>query len=163
MNEMTNRQQMTTARTNSLNQAISAERDAETAVIAARDQLVDLWTIGAGVRTFKQLSPEQIGWATIQATGVLDSQKLAADAEVEKTLPKGSVSNDVAMAKSRELKVEQQLNEQMRGNVAPFVSLYAASAGQSQEDFFATPDEALFVANGGTDRSAAPACRRHRV
>ena len=38
----------------------------------------------------------------------------------------------------------------MRGNVAQFVNLYGASAGQPQDDFFATPDQALFVANGGT-------------
>lgn len=150
MTELTNRQQMTTAKTNSLNQAIAAERDAESAVSAGREKLLDLWTIAAGVRTFKQLSPEQISWATIQATGVLESQRGAADAEVEKSLPKSSVSADVVVAKTREMKLEQLLNEQMRGNVAPFINLYAASAGQSQEDFFATPDQALFVANGGT-------------
>jgi hypothetical protein len=38
----------------------------------------------------------------------------------------------------------------MRGNVSQFVGLYGASAGQPQDDFFATPDQALFVANGGT-------------
>ena len=34
--------------------------------------------------------------------------------------------------------------------MTPFINLYAASAGQPQDDFFATPDQALFVANGGT-------------
>jgi len=28
--------------------------------------------------------------------------------------------------------------------------MYAQSAGQPQDDFFATPDQALFVANGGS-------------
>jgi hypothetical protein len=148
--EMMNRQQAVTAATNDLNQALTAVRDAESAVAAANGQLLDLWTVAGGVRPLKQISSEQIGWSVMQATGVLESQRTAADAEVEKTSPKAAVASDAVLARSREIRVEQQLNEQMRGHVAPFVGLYAASAGQPQEDFFATPDQALFVANGPT-------------
>ncbi len=148
--EMANRQQAVLSKTNDVNQTQSAVREAESTVVSGRSQLVDLWTVGSGVRTYKQLTPEQIGWATLQATGVLEPQRAAADAEVEKTQSKASVASDIALAKAREMKLEQHLNEQMRGNVSPFVSLYASSAGQPQDDFFATPDQALFVANGGT-------------
>lgn len=148
--EMTNRQQMVTAATNDMNQALTAVREAESAIATGGGQLVDLWTVGGGIRALKQLSPEQIGWTVIQATGVLESQRAAAEAEVEKTTAKASVASDPALARAREIKVEQQLNEQMRGHIASFVGWYAASAGQPQEDFFATPDQALFVANGPT-------------
>jgi len=149
-NEMSVREQAVTAKTNEVNLAVTVAQNAETAIVAARGQLVDLWTTGNGVRVLKQISPEQIGWATIRATGVLEGQIAAADAEIEKTLTKAAVANDATQMRARDVRVEQQLNEQMRGHVSPFVNLYGASAGQPQEDFFATPDQALFVANGGT-------------
>ena len=148
--ELTNRQQLAGEKTTVLDRTTNALRDAESAVASGRETLVDQWTIAAGVRSLKQLSPEQLAWALLQSTGVLDPQRTAADAEIEKTVPKASVAADPVLAKSRDVRVEQQLNEAMRGNVTPFVSLYAASAGQPQDDFFATPDQALFVANGGT-------------
>ena len=40
----------------------------------------------------------------------------------------------------------------------PFISIYAAAPGQPQNDFFATADQALFAANGGSINSwIAPA------
>ncbi len=147
--ELTNRQQLVGEKTAILNGTTDVLRDTESAVVAGREKLVDQWTVAAGVRSLKQLSPEQLAWGLMQSTGVLDPQRPAADAEIEKTIPKASVANDAASSKAREIRVEQQLNEAMRGNVTPFVNLYAASAGQPQDDFFATPDQALFVANGG--------------
>ena len=148
--ELANRQLMVSEKTTVLNRSAEALRDAESSVVAGREKLVEQWTVAGGVRSLKQLSPEQLSWALMQSTGVLDPQRPAADAEIEKTIPKASVANDATLAKSREIRVEQQLNEAMRGNVTPFINLYAASAGQPQDDFFATPDQALFVANGGT-------------
>ena len=37
--------------------------------------------------------------------------------------------------------------------MAPFVAIYAAGPGQPQNDFFATADQALFAANGGSINS----------
>ena len=148
--EMANRQQSVTEKTNAVNLCLESVRQAESNIGSASEKLAEIWTIEGGVRSMKQLSPEQMGWALMQSTGIVEPQIPAADAEVEKTIPKANVANDIGLAKARELKVQQQLNEIMRGNVAPFVSLYGASAGQPQDDFFATPDQALFVANGGT-------------
>ncbi|MEI8022443.1 MAG: hypothetical protein WCH39_29810, partial [Schlesneria sp.] len=139
--ELTNRQQVVGEKTAVLNRTTDALRDTESSVVAGREKLVEQWTVDAGVRSLKQLSPEQLAWALMQSTGVLDPQRPAADAEIEKTIPKASVTNDAALSKSREIRVEQQLNEAMRGNVTPFINLYAASAGQPQDDFFATPDQ----------------------
>jgi predicted nuclease with TOPRIM domain len=148
--ELTNRQQLVAMRTSTLNQLMDAIRGAEVGLAAGREKLVDLWTVSNDVRVLKGLSPEQMAWSLMQATGIVDPQRPAADVEIEKTVPKATAANDPATAKMRDFKVERQLNEIMRGNVAPFVVLYAASAGQPQDDFFATPDQALFVANGGT-------------
>ncbi|MBC8114762.1 MAG: hypothetical protein H7062_10320 [Candidatus Saccharimonas sp.] len=148
--EMTTRQQAVTAKTNSVNQTIAAAQTTQAAVASGRVQLAELWTNAAGVRPLKQLSPEQLAWAAMQATGVVEPQRPAADAEIEKTVPKASVANDPAQVKAREFKVAAQIHEVMRGNVAGFTSLYGGSAGQPQDDFFATADQALFVANGGS-------------
>ena len=94
MTEMTNRQQVVTAATNDMNQALAAAREAESVIATGSGQLVELWTIGGGVHALKQLSPEQIGWTVFQATGMLESQRAAAEAEVEKTVPKASVASD---------------------------------------------------------------------
>lgn len=148
--EMAQRQQVVAEKTANVDQTIAAVKDADLAVKSGREKLIDQWSQTGGVRPLKQLSPEQFAWALMQSTGVLEPQRPAADAEVEKTVPLATVAADPNLAKERELRVEQQLNESMRGNVAQFVGLYAASAGQPQDDFFATPDQALFVANGGT-------------
>jgi hypothetical protein len=149
-NEMTVRQQAVAAKTTVLNQAIAAAQGAQATVASGRAQLVDVWTVGAGVRPLKPLTPEQLGWAMMQATGVLEPQRPGVDAEIEKTVPKATVANDAAKTRARDLQLEALLHEKNRGNLNVFVSMYGQSAGQPQDDFFATPDQALFAANGGS-------------
>ena len=149
-NELTVRQGAVTAKANAVNQSVAAVQTAQAAIATQRTTLVDLWTHAAGVRSLKHLSPEQMGWAVMNATGVLEPQRPGADAEVEKTIPKASVAADPAKLRDRDVKVEALLHERNRGNLNVFVSMYAQSAGQPQDDFFATPDQALFVANGGS-------------
>lgn len=148
--EMTTRQQTVTAKTNAVNQMTVAAQTAQGTVASTRSQLAESWTNAAGVRVLRQLSPEQLAWATMQATGVVEPQRPAADAEIEKTVPKASVAADPAQTMAREFKVASQIHEIMRGNVAGFTSLYGGSAGPGQDDFFASPDQALFAANGGS-------------
>lgn len=147
--ELAGRQRKVATTTDALNRTMEEARTADSNITAGREKLMETWTIGNEVKPLKQLSPEQMGWALMQATGIVEAHRPGADAEIEKTVPKAAAANDAAQAKARELKVEQQLNEIMRGNIGHFVTLYAASAGQPQDDFFATPDQALFVANGG--------------
>ena len=42
------------------------------------------------------------------------------------------------------------------GITSTFASIYGAAAGQTQDQFFATADQALFVANNGTIRGWLP-------
>jgi len=148
--EVANRQQAVTAKTNSVNQAVVAVQTTQAAVAAGRVQLAEHWTNAAGVRPLKQLSPEQLAWAAMQSTGVVEPQRPGAEAVIEKAVPKASVANEPVQAVAREFQVAAQIHEIMRGNVAGFTSLYGGSAGQPQDDFFATADQALFVANGGS-------------
>ena len=147
---MTARQQAVTAKTTAVSQAVAAAQAAQSAVTSGRTQLVDVWTVGVGVRPLKQLSPEQLGWAMVQATGVIEPQRPGVDAEIEKTNPKAGVANDAAKTRARDVQLEALLHEKNRGNLNVFVSMYGQSAGQPQDDFFATPDQALFAANGGS-------------
>ena len=148
--EMTTRQQTVTSKTNAVNQSLANVQATQAAVASGRVQLADLWTNAAGVRVLKQLNPEQLAWAAMQSTGVVEPQRPGAEAEIEKTVPKASVAADPALAKAREFKVASQIHEIMRGNVAGFTSLYGGSAGPGQDDFFASVDQALFAANGGS-------------
>lgn len=149
-NEMTARQQAVTAKTNSVNQAIANAQTAQAAIASVQSQLVDQWTVGAGVRTLKQLSPEQLGWALMQSTGVIEPQRPGIDAEIDKTNPKAAIASDPVKLRARDVQMESLLHEKNRGNLNVFISMYGQSAGQPQDDFFATPDQALFAANGGT-------------
>jgi hypothetical protein len=45
--------------------------------------------------------------------------------------------------------VEKDVHAKLQGNVAEFVRLFGGGAGQPQNVFFATVDQALFFANGG--------------
>ena len=53
-------------------------------------------------------------------------------------------------SRARDAQGEALLWEKNRGNLGAFITIYAQSAGQPQDDFFATPDQALFVASGGS-------------
>ncbi|HEY4261004.1 MAG TPA: DUF1549 domain-containing protein [Schlesneria sp.] len=148
--EMAARQMVVTAKTNTVNLALATAQAVQGAVESGKASLVDSWTAGAGVRPLKHLTPEQLGWAVMQATGVIEPQRPGVDAEIEKTNPKANVANDAAKTRSRDFEVEALLHERNRGNLNQFVSMYGQSAGQPQDDFFATPDQALFAANGGS-------------
>ena len=148
-NEFTARQQAVTARTNTVNQATATAQAAQSTVAAGRNQLADAWTTAAAVRSIKHLSPEQMGWVVMQATGVIEPQRPGVDAEIEKTIPKASVADDPVKTRARDVQLEELLYEKNRGNINVFVSIYGQSSGQPQDDFFATPDQALFAGNGG--------------
>jgi hypothetical protein len=150
--ELASRQQLAATKTAELQQAQTKRTEALAAVDTTWTALAATWERELSTRTEKPLSPEQMTYAMLQATGVLDGQRAAADAEVEKTVPKASVEADATKLADRQFQVEQLLRERMRGNVNAFISLYGAGPGQPQDQFFATADQALFVGNGGTVR-----------
>lgn len=81
------------------------------------------------VAQLKPLTPEQLAWALMEATGLVESQRLA-------------------LAKAA---TEANLYARLSANEAPFVRAFGGAAGQAQA-FDARMDQALFVANGPTVR-----------
>jgi hypothetical protein len=78
------------------------------------------------VASLKPLTPEQLAWAMMQATGLADSQRQALADKLN----------------------EATLHDSLAGNVASFVSTFGGVAGQPDTRFQATLDQALFVNNG---------------
>jgi hypothetical protein len=83
------------------------------------------------VAPLKPLSAEQLALAALQATGISDVYRAAL----------GPALN------------EATLYEKLAGNLAPFVGVFAGQAGQPEQDFQATLEQTLFIANGGVLRS----------
>ncbi len=78
------------------------------------------------VARLKPLSPEQLAWALMQATGLTDAER--------KGLGKGAT--------------EATLHARLAGNVGPFVATFGGKPGQAAGPFEATLDQALFLSNG---------------
>ncbi len=148
--ELVNRKKMVETKTAALLQAQTAVATAQANVQSAYGELAEAWANQAAMRAVKPLSPEQLAWSLMESCGIVDSYRNTADAEVEKTVPKASVEADPAKKIERDFQVAQLTREKLRGVTNQFISLYAAAGGQPQDVFFATADQALFVANGGT-------------
>ena len=149
MAELASRQQKVAEQQTVLQQSEAQLAAAQASVQATLEPLFDTWTVEGSLRGLKPLMPEQMGWSFLQATGVLEQHLAAADAEIEKTLPKAQAEQDPAQKALRTQQVINLLHERMKGNIPVFVQFYGAAPGQPQDDFFATADQALFLANGG--------------
>ncbi len=82
------------------------------------------------VALIKPLSPEQLAWSMMQATGVTDS----------------------ACAALADKCTEQTLHDRLAGNVNEFVATFAGAPGEPDVRFQASLDQALFLSNGGLVR-----------
>ncbi len=114
-------------------------------------KLTTIWTERFLVADLSALTPEQVAWSMMQATGVVEQQRAASEAEIAKKTPPVAESD-------RAKAVEDLVYGKLKANEAPFVKLYGAGPGQPPDEFCATVDQALFVANGGLVRGwLAPA------
>jgi hypothetical protein len=125
---------------------------------AAADDLSDHGMI----RSLKPLTPVQLAWAMMQATGVIDAYRRGLPAELKKkAVAAAAKATAAARKKDKNAKsvltkpvttaqINQALNAKIAGSVRTFVSLFAAAAGQPQDTFFSTVDQALFFSNAST-------------
>jgi hypothetical protein len=125
---------------------------------ALDQQLADDWSQRFAVSPLSALSPEQLAWSMMQVAGLIERERAAAAAEWEKSNPlpadaPAGAAGDAARVAAREAHVEKAAYEKLQANAGVFVNLFAGAAGQPQDDFFATVDQALFLANGGHVRS----------
>lgn len=119
----------------------------------ARASLAELWANDFCIAPVQPLSPEQIAWSVIQATGQWDRQRAASKTELDKKTPlKEEEKNDAAKVAAREQQIEAAAYAKLKPIVNKFVGLFGAGKGQPQNEFFATVDQALFFANGGEVR-----------
>jgi hypothetical protein len=130
----------------------ASESEAQAAQLeTARVALGEAFARRFAVATLKPLSPEQLAWSMLQATGQLETQRVAAAAEVaKKNPPKDGEPAEAASA--RETEIEQLARTKLQGAVSAFVNLFAAAPGTPQQDFSATVDQALFFSNGALVR-----------
>ncbi|MDP7010357.1 MAG: DUF1553 domain-containing protein, partial [Verrucomicrobiota bacterium] len=118
------------------------------------ENLSKRWTEKFALTAVSHLSPEQLCWSMLQATGQVDAQSAAAVADFNKKNPlKKDQKEDATRTGARTRHVEQFVYDKLKGNTAQFVKLFGGGAGEPQGDFYATADQALYFANGGTVRS----------
>jgi len=115
---------------------LAGAADSELAVVSRH------WSARFSAASVKPLTPEQLGWNTLQVLGVIARERLAAETDLRKR-------NIEPTPAQLELETDRRLS----GPIARFVSLFGAAAGQPQRGFFATVDQALFFSNGGEVRS----------
>jgi Protein of unknown function (DUF1549)/Protein of unknown function (DUF1553) len=119
---------------------------------AASDKLAAVADRGSAVfaiGSLKPLSPEQLAWSLMQATGVVDAQRAAAAAELAKQKQSDTALPPAKQRIEREALLEKTVYDKLAGNVATFVSVFGQPAA-SLRDFQATVQQALFLTNGGT-------------
>lgn len=94
------------------------------------------------------LTPEQLAWSLMQATGVLDGQIAACETELAAP-PDATITDPTA----RRVAARLMAIDRLSSSVTTFVSLFGHGAGQSQDAFFATADQSLFLGNAGVLQS----------
>ena len=123
-------------------------RSTQAALDDAGAKIAERWSEQLVVSTLAPLSNEQLAWSLFQATGVVEQQRRAAEAELAKKAAEAKKKQELADSE-KQTQLEQAVVTKLAGSVKKFTTLFAAAAGQPQNDFFATVDQALFFANSG--------------
>jgi hypothetical protein len=106
------------------------------------------------IAVVEPLTPEQLGWSILQATGHLERQRAAELAKLNKEKPlKPEEQTDPAKVAERDREADAATYNSLSATVVRFVTLFGSQKGQPQDAFFATVEQALFFANGGEIRS----------
>ncbi len=157
--ERARREQAVTAAKGALAAAKADVAAKQSQLATVTSELNDRWANDFTIASLKPLTPEQLCWTVFRVTGVYDRYWRAEVAELDKTKPLTEAQKkDPKQTEAREIELEQRTYDKLKGNIGTFVAFYGAAAGQPQGDFFATADQALFAANGGSMNSwVAPA------
>lgn len=147
--EQTRRQQAAAVAEQSLASSQAAATSSQAAAEAARSVVVQDRVASFASASLKPLTPEQLCFATFRVTGIYANYRNTEEAALNMAAPLPAEATPEQIA-ARQIELEQKTFDKLKGNVALFANLYAAGAGQPQGDFFATADQALFAANGGT-------------
>lgn len=124
---------------------------AEECAVLRAEVLEDCQSVFA-VAPERALSPEQFGWSILTVTGVHANYVANERAELDKNSPLAAdlPADQIAIQQqARNLQVVRSARDKLQGNIDTFSSLYSSGVGQTSDEFFASPDQALYVANGG--------------
>jgi hypothetical protein len=103
------------------------------------------------IAVLEPLTPEQLGWSMLEATGQLERQVASELAKINKEKPLSEADQqDPAKVAQRQQEAYAAAMASLEGTVNGVANLYAAQKGQPQDAFFATVDQALYLANGST-------------
>ncbi len=135
--------------------ALEAKLPADTkALKEATDKLAATLEKSFAVGAFAALTPEQLAWSMMRAAGVVGAHELAGGTEFDKkSQPTDANRTDATRLTERAKAAEQYAWDKLKGGAAGFAPLFGAGAGEPQDTFFATADQALFLNNGSMVRS----------
>lgn len=123
---------------------------AQVAVDSAVGSIVKRWSTDFTIASLKPLTPEQFCWSLLKVTGVYQRHYQSEADKLAKENPLSEeAQQDPQQVTAREREIEQKTYDALKSHLGTFVKFYGAAAGQPQNDFFATADQALFVANAG--------------
>ena len=99
----------------------------------------------------KPLSPESLAWSIMKATRVYDNYWKTESAALDKAKPPTEAQKkDAAWLAARDVEIEAAVYNKLKSYPGQFARLYGLGEGQPQSDFFASADQALYIANGGS-------------
>lgn len=99
----------------------------------------------------KPLGPESLAWSIMKTTRVYDNYWKTESAALEKSKPATEAQKkDRAWLAAREAEIESGVYAKLKSYPTQFARLYGLGEGQPQSDFFASADQALYMANGGS-------------
>lgn len=132
----------------------AAKSDAD-ALAATREQVTQFCAEHFYVAPLKPLTPEQLAASTLSSTTYIDIQTRNAIAELDKAAQTAAAANPPMQLPvpvgGHERQIEENVFEKLvKPNSGSFIAMFGGGAGQPQDDFFATADQALFYGNGGT-------------
>ncbi len=138
-------QQKIAQQTEQLQQATQAMEEKQAAVAESFAEAEQRWIRQLALASLKPLTPEQLAWSTLQATGVLANTLPSVEEEVKKKMP------DWEQQRQRfAWEVERALEAKFAGVIREYVALFGSGPAQPPQLFFATVDQALYLANSGT-------------
>ena len=106
-------------------------------------------TQNMALAAMQPLTPEQLCWSTLRVTGILDAYIRTEAVELEKQSPMPADADASAKA-TRHRQSVRGAYDKLRGNEDVYVSLFASGPDKTEDDFFASADQALYTANAGS-------------
>lgn len=143
-----------TKKAEGLNAELKAAQERRTKADSTQTELTETLVQQATERfelaALKPLSPESLAWSILKTTKVYDNYWAQEKAALDKAKPPTEAQKaDMTWNVDRVYEIEAQVFAKLRSYPQHFATLYGAGAGQPQADFFATADQALYLANGG--------------